>query len=173
VNVRGASLIEALVVCAIVAMLASLIVIPAYDRFARARAVDDAAAILAQDVGLLERFAQNSAPFEGASIEVQSEDPLHYIAYSGRPNLLDPQSHIVALLFERRFSYVRLLPGALGRNSPMLFPRNGSVQYIAGGRWADQHDPALIRLQSTADPSRQAAVSIDPFTGSVTAGAAP
>jgi Tfp pilus assembly protein PilE len=172
-NLRGASLIEVLVVCAIAAVLASLVVIPAYDRFARARAVDDAAEILAQDVGLLERFAQNSAPFEGATIEVESEDPLQYSAYSGRPRQMDPQSHIVALLFERRFSDVRLIPGALGRNSAMLFARNGSVQYIAGGQWADQHNPVLILLQSTADTGRQAVISIDPFSGSVSAEAVP
>jgi len=166
---RGHSLFELLVVCAILAGLAALIVIPQYARYARARQVDDAAALLAQDIAYLERFAQNSEPYEGATIEVKSNDPLAYTCYSGRPTSMDGQSHIRGVLIVREFADVALVPGALSRNSPFLFAHNGSVQYVQNDEWADQHAPVTIELRSTVEHGRSDSVDLNPFTGAVSA----
>lgn len=164
---RAFSLLELMVACGVLAVLAALLVIPAYVGYARAREVDDASAVLAADIAYLERFAQDSAPFEGATIEVQSEDPLRYTCYSGRPSSMDPQSYIRGVLFKRTFDNVQLVAGPLHRESPLLFARNGSVQYVAGGQWADQHVPVTIVFRSRIDPSRTSDVTLDPFTGAV------
>jgi len=164
---RGHSLVELLVVCAVLLGLAALFIFPQYVEYARARQVDDAANVLAQDIGYLERFAQNSEPFEGATIEVKSDDPLAYTCYSGRPSSLDPQWHIRTVLFERSFPDVALVPGALGRNSPLLFAHNGSVQYVQHELWADQHTPVAVELRSKVEHGRTADVDLNPFTGAV------
>lgn len=169
VSERGYTVSELLIVCAILTVLACAMLIPQYDQYARTREVDDAGATLAQDIAFLERFAQNSEPYEGATIEVQSDDPLQYICYSGRPSGLDPQSHIRAELLTRSFGDVALSPGALSRNSPLLFAHNGSVQYVTGNQWTDQHVPVTISLRSRVDRSRSASVSLNPFTGAVSA----
>lgn len=164
---RGFSLVELLVVCCLLAVLIAFAVIPAYLNYARAREVGDAAAILAQDIAYLERFAQDSAPYEGATIEVESDDPLRYTCYSGRPSSLDPQSYIRSVLQQRVFPDVALTPGALGETSPLLFARNGSVQYVSAGQWNNQHVPVTIELSSTLDRSRTSVVGLNPFTGAV------
>lgn len=167
---RGLTVVEMMVVAGLIAMLAAILIIPAYERYARARQAGDAAAVLAQDIGYLERFAQDSAPYEGATIEVDSVDPLVYTCYSGRPSLMDPQSYIRGVLLVRRFPDVALVPGALARNSPVLFARNGSIQYVQGGQWNDQHTPVAIELVSRLDRSMAAHVTLDPFTGIATLG---
>ena len=164
---HGFSIVELMVTFGVMAMLASLLIVPAYLNYSKAHQAADAAAILAQDIAYLERFAQDSAPFEGATIEVQREEPFEYTCYSGRPSSLDPQSHIRGVLRARTFANVRLVPGALGRSSPLMFARNGSVQYVAGGIWVDQHVPVAIVLLSREDSSRPASVRLNPFTGAV------
>lgn len=156
-----------MIVCAILFGLAALFVIPQYAKYSRARQVDDAAAILAQDIAYLERYAQNSEPYEGATIEVKSNDPLRYTCYSGRPSSLDGVWHIRGVLFARDFPEVALAPGALDRKSPLLFAHNGSVQYISAQQWADQHTPVTIELHSLAEHGRIATVDLNPFTGAV------
>ncbi len=155
--------------CAILGGLAALFLIPQYARYSRARQVDDAAAILAQDIAYLERFAQNSEPNEGATIEVKSNDPVRYTCYSGRPSSMDAKSHIRDVLFVRDFPDVALLPGVLERTSPFLFAHNGSVQYVYGQQWADQHQPVTIELHSRVEHERNAIVDLNPFTGAVSA----
>jgi hypothetical protein len=166
---RAYTVLEALVVCAILAALAALVLIPQYGKYARAREVGDAAAVLAQDVIFLERFAQNSAPYEGATIEVLRNDPFQYACYSGRPSHMDPQSHIRGVLFERSFPNVALVPGPLQVDSPFLFAHNGSVQYVSGSQWADQHIPVTIEMRSRLDDERTSSVQLNPFTGAVSA----
>ena len=161
------TIFELIVVCAILAGLAALFVIPQYSKYSRARQVDDAAAILAQDIVYLERYAQNSEPYEGATIEVKSNDPLQYTCYSGRPSSMDALSHIRGVLFVREFPDVALLPGVLDRKSPFLFAHNGSVQYVYGQQWADQHQPVAIELHSSVEHDRNATIDLNPFTGAV------
>ena len=164
---RAYTIFELMAVCAILAALAAMVAIPQYAKYTRVREVDDAAAVLAQDIAYLERFAQNSGPFEGATLDVKSDDPLRYMCYSGRPALLDPQSHIRGVLIVRQFENVSLVPGALDRHSPLLFAHNGSVQYVSGNLWADQHVPVTIELRSLGDKARTATIGLNPFTGAV------
>ena len=165
---RAFTLIELLAVCAILTVLALVALLPRYVEYARARQVGDAASILSQDIGYLERFAQNSEPFEGATIEIDSADPLQYTCYSGRPSGVDPQSHLRAVLFARSFPDVALAAGPLRRDSPFLFAHNGSIQYLDHRQWADQHVPVTIELRSRVDAGRTADVAVNPFTGGVT-----
>ena len=160
--------IELLVTCAILTIIALLAVLPRYVEYARARQTGDAASILSQDIGYLERFAQNSEPFEGATIEIDSADPLQYTCYSGRPSGLDSQSHIRSTLFVRSFPDVSLGSGPLRRGTPFLFAHNGSIQYVDHGQWADQHEIVTIELRSRVDEKRTADVTVNPFTGGVT-----
>ena len=164
---RAFTTVELMLVCAIFALLVALLVIPSYDRYRRARQADDAAIQLAADIAYLERYAENSDPFEGATIEVESKDPLRYTGYRGRPTSLDPQSRIRGVLFVRSYPEAALSAGPLARDSPLLFAHNGSIQYVAGGRWADQHVPVDIVLQSVDDRARLSTVMLDPFTGAV------
>lgn len=165
----GHTTIELIVACAILTAIAMLVVLPRYVEYSRARQTDDAASILSQDIGYLERFAQNSEPFEGATIEIDSADPLKYTCYSGRPSGLDSQSHIRAKLFVRAFPDVALGSGPLRRGSPFLFAHNGSIQYVDHGQWADQHQIVTIELRSRVDEKRSAGVTVNPFTGGVAA----
>jgi len=164
----GFTMIELVIVCAILGVIALLTVLPRYVEYSRARQTGDAASVLSQDIGYLERFAQNSEPFEGATIEIDSADPLKYTCYSGRPSGLDPQSHIRATLFVRSFSDVALGSGPLRRGTPFLFAHNGSIQYVDHGQWADQHQVVTIELRSRVDDKRTAGVSVNPFTGGIT-----
>lgn len=161
-------MVELVVSCAVLAILALVVVVPRYVEYARARQVDDAATVLSQDIAYLERFAQNSEPFEGATIEIGSADPLTYTCYSGRPSRLDPQSHIRDALFSRSFPDVALDASPLRPESPFLFAHNGSIQYEQHGQWADQHVAVTIEMRSRTERTRTAAVSVDPFTGAVT-----
>lgn len=165
---RAFTILELVVSCAMLAILALVAFLPRYAEYARARQVDDAATVLSQDVAYLERFAQNSEPYEGATIEVSSVDPLAYTCYSGRPSRIDPQSHIRDVLFSRSFPDVELEKGALGPQTPFLFAHNGSIQYAQHGEWADQHVPVTIELRSLEDQTRTASIAVDPFTGAVT-----
>ena len=164
---RGTTVVELMVVAAVLGVLAALLVVPAYSQYARARETSDAAAILAQDISYLERYAQDSAPFEGATLEVQSFDPLTYTAYAGRPSWLDAAWRIRGIIFKRTFSNVALNSRAWNGKSPLLFARNGSVQYVNAGGWADQHVTLTIVLSSRLDPTRTASVDLNPFTGAV------
>jgi type II secretory pathway pseudopilin PulG len=170
---RAFSVLELMVVAGLLAILAAMIVIPAYSRYTRGRQAEDAAAELAQDISYLERYAQDSAPYEGATIEVQTNDPLTYTCYSGRPSYMDPQSYIRGVLFVRQFPDVALIPGALSRRSPLLFARNGSVQYVAANQWADQHVPVTFELVSRLDKSVTVEVGLNPFTGAASLGPQP
>lgn len=165
---RAFTAIELVVSCAVLGVLALVVFMPRYVEYARARQVDDAATVLSQDIGYLERFAQNSEPFEGATIEIGSLDPLTYTCYSGRPSSLDPQSHIRDVLFARSFPDVALDGGPLRPRTPFLFAHNGSIQYVEHGQWADQHVAVTIELRSRTDRTRVSAVSLDPFTGGIT-----
>ena len=166
---KGYTLIELVIVCATLGVIALLTVLPRYVEYSRARQTGDAASILSQDIAYLERFAQNSEPFEGATIEIDSADPLKYTCYSGRPSVLDSQSHIRAKLFVRAFPDVALGSGPLRRGSPFLFAHNGSIQYVDHGQWADQHQIVTIELRSRVDEKRSAGVTVNPFTGGVAA----
>lgn len=161
------TMIEVLVACAILTLLALVALLPRYVEYAHARQVGDAASVLSQDVAYLERFAQNSEPYEGATIEVDSADPLRYTCYSGRPSGLDPLSHIRATLFVRSFPEVTLASGPLHKGSPLLFAHNGSIQYVDHGQWADQHLLVTIELRSRSDRSKASDVVVNPFTGGI------
>jgi len=164
----GYTMIEVIAVCAILTALALLALLPRYSDYSRARQVTDAASVLSQDIAYLERFAENSEPYEGATIEIDSADPLKYTCYSGRPSGLDPMSHIRATLFVRSYDDVALASGPLRHENPFLFAHNGSIQYIDHQQWADQHQLVTIELRSRVDRSRIADVTLDPFTGGLT-----
>lgn len=170
---RAFTVPEMMVVVSIVALLTALAIVPAYTKYQHERQAADAARQLAQDIGYLERFAQDSAPYEGATIVVQTLDPFAYACYAGRPTGLDAESYLRGILIQRTYPDVVLLPGALSRTSPLLFARNGSVQYIAGGKWADQHQPIAIDVISRGDASVSAVVGLNLFTGAVSFGAQP
>ncbi|HEY7993551.1 MAG TPA: prepilin-type N-terminal cleavage/methylation domain-containing protein [Candidatus Eremiobacteraceae bacterium] len=167
IRCRAFTMIELLVACAILTVLALVALLPRYLEYTRARQVGDSVSILSQDVAYLERFAQNSEPFEGATIEIDSADPLKYTCYSGRPSSLDPLSHIRTALFVRSFPDVALMSGPLGHSSPFLFAHNGSIQYPDDGQWADQHLVVTIELRSRVDRSRTGDVVVNPFTGGI------
>ena len=167
VRSRAFTTLELLVACAILTVLALVAVLPRYVEYTRARQVGDAASILSQDIAYLERFAQNSEPFEGATIEIDSTDPLQYTCYSGRPSGLDPLSHLRSALFVRSFPDVAVASGPLHRGSPLLFAHNGSIQYVDHGQWADQHLVVTIELRSRVDESRTGDVVVNPFTGGI------
>ena len=165
----GYTTVELMLACALLALMIGLVVIPAYTEYRHGREVDDAATLLAADIAYLERYAENSDPYEGATIEVESGDPLRYTCYSGRPTSLDPQSHIRAVLFVRSYQETAIAGGPLSRNTPLLFAHNGSVQYIDGGQWADQHTAVTFMLRSLSERGRTAEVTLDPFTGAASA----
>jgi len=164
---RAFTTVELLVACAILTVLALVALLPRYVEYTRARQVGDAASVISQDIAYLERFAQNSEPFEGATIEIDSADPLEYTCYSGRPSGLDPLSHIRSALFVRSFPDVAVASGPLHRGSPFLFAHNGSIQYVDHGQWADQHVVVTVELRSRVDASRTSDVVVNPFTGGV------
>ena len=169
VEQEGFTTLELVVACAILTVLALVALLPRYVEYSRARQVNDAATVLSQDIAYLERFAQNSEPYEGATIEIDSTDPLEYTCYSGRPTGLDPQSHLRAALHVRSFPDVALASGPLHAGSPFLFAHNGSIQYLQHQQWADQHQPVTIELRSLTDDTRISTVTVNPFTGGVTA----
>ena len=163
---RGISYLEALVVVAMVAVLAATVVVPAYRSYLHSRAPRDAAATLAEDLGLLERVARNGTRDEGASLIIVSADPLVYRCYRGRPAGVDPSSSLRALLVERRFTDVALAASPIDAATPLLYASNGSAQYVEGGVIADQHSTIEFSLQQRPRGTT-ALVSVDLFTGAV------
>lgn len=160
-------MIELLVVLALIALLATLLVIPNYRGYIAARAPHDAATTLAEDIALLERSAQNGARDEGATLLVNSDSPLSYSCYRGRPATLDPNSHLQGLLVRRTFAHVALLAGPINASTPLLFAGNGSAQYEVDGDIADQHQLLDFSLGPADETGPNAHVILNPFTGSV------
>lgn len=163
---RGATFIELFVVIAIVMVLTGLVVVPAYRSYIAARAPSDAAQVLAEDLALLERAAQNGHPHEGASLIIVSADPFAYRCHRGRPSSVDPNSALGAVLVERRFPNVALTSGPISVSTPLLFASNGSAQYVSGGVVASQHATIAFSL-GQRHGSRMALVDLNLFTGAV------
>jgi Tfp pilus assembly protein PilE len=167
VRLRGAAYIELLVVLALIMLLATLVIIPSYRQYVASRQVHDAATTLAEDMALLERSAQNGARDEGATLWLTSGNPLTYSCYRGRPESLDPNSHLQGLIVRRTFPHVALLAGPVNASSPLLFAGNGSAQYQVDGAMADSHEVVDFSL-GPADGTKQTAhVILNPFTGSI------
>jgi Tfp pilus assembly protein PilE len=167
---RGVTLIEVIVAIAIAIIFVIAVVIPTFAMYARARAARDAADALAQDIALLERSAQNGVTMQGATLEIDSSSPFIYSCYHGRPANLDPKTKLGALIVQRTFADVTLESGAINASTPLLFASNGSAQYFDGTRWVDQHGPPIaFTLTLAADPSHPVAVTLDLFTGEVSA----
>ena len=165
---RGFTLLELVTVVAVVSVLAALAVIPAYRSYSAARAADDAAQTLAQDISLAERVAQNGGAFAGATIQVVSAHPLAYECLRGRPSDADPQSSLGEVVVRRQFDGVALVGGPIGTATPLLFASNGSAQFQQpDGTWPDQHQTIQILLSPAGDTTRSAAVALDLFTGAV------
>lgn len=163
---HGFTLLEMLVTVTILMIAGALILTP-FRAYMHARAASDAAATLAQDLALLERVAQNGGVNDGATLEIVSSDPLVYDCYYGRPNTIDPNSALGPVIFHRSFDDVALTAGPVGTSTPLLFASNGSAQYVSAGVWADQHQTIQMTLTASADASREAAVGLDLFTGSI------
>jgi len=166
VRQRGATLVELFVVIAIITVLTGLVVVPAYRSYIAARGPSDAAQVLAEDLALLKRAAQNGHTNEGASLIIVSSDPFAYTCHRGRPSSIDPNSALGAVLVERRFPGVTLEDGPIGVSTPLLFASNGSAQYISGGGVASQHATIAFSL-AQRHGGRVAHVDLDLFTGAV------
>lgn len=170
ISQRGFTVLEVIVAAAITALIAVAVIVPAYPTYARARAARDAGATLAQDLELLERSAQNGVDMQGATLEIDSLSPLGYSCYHGRPAELDPHTTLGALIVRRTFPDVSLGTGPINTSTPLLFASNGSAQYFDGTQWVDQHGPPVeFALTPTSDPNHPVAVTLDLFTGEVTA----
>jgi type II secretory pathway pseudopilin PulG len=159
-------LVELFVVVAIITVLTGLVIVPAYRSYVAARAPSDAAQVLAEDLALLGRAAQNGHANEGASLIILSADPLVYRCHRGRPSSVDPNSALGALLVERRFPDVALEGGPIDVSTPLLFASNGSAQYVRGGVVASQHATIAFSL-SQRHGGRIARVDLNLFTGAV------
>ncbi len=131
------------------------------------RQVHDAAKTLGEDIALLERSAQNGARDEGATLWLTSDSPLSYACYRGRPESIDPKSHLQGLIVRRTFAHVALLAGAVNASTPLLFAGNGSAQYQVDGAMADPHGPVDFSLGPSHGTGPSAHVILNPFTGSV------
>jgi type II secretory pathway pseudopilin PulG len=167
---RAATLIEVIVALSVVVLIALTIAIPTYALYSRARVARDAADALAQDLALLERSAQNGVAMQGATLEIDSASPLRYSCYRGRPSNLDPNTQLGTLILQRTFAGVSLGDGPINLSTPLLFASNGSAQYFDGTQWVDQHRPPIaFTLAPTADLTHPVAVTLDMFTGEVTA----
>jgi prepilin-type N-terminal cleavage/methylation domain-containing protein len=81
--------------------------------------------------------------------------------------LLDPNSALGPLIVHRSFDDVALSAGPIDATTPLLFASNGSVQYVAAGLWADQHQTIELTLTPASDASRTASVDLNLFTGSI------
>ncbi|MBV8170848.1 MAG: prepilin-type N-terminal cleavage/methylation domain-containing protein [Candidatus Eremiobacteraeota bacterium] len=167
-NERGMTLLEVLAAVAILAIASALFLITPFRSYMHARAAADAATTMAQDVALLERIAQNGGANDGATLQVDSVNPLVYDCYYGRPNALDPNSTLGAPIVHRAFSDVALSSGPIDAGTPLLFADNGSVQYVSAGLWADQHQTIELTLTPSSDGGRSAKLDVDLFTGGVT-----
>jgi len=166
VRQRGVTLVELFVVIAIITVLTGLVVVPAYRSYIAARGPSDAAQVLAEDLALLKRAAQNGHSNEGASLIIVSSDPLVYRCHRGRPSSVDPNSALGAVLVERRFPDVTLEEGPIGVSTPLLFASNGSAQYVSGGVPASQHATIAFAL-GQRHGGRIAHVDLNLFTGAV------
>ncbi|HXM17782.1 MAG TPA: type II secretion system protein [Candidatus Tumulicola sp.] len=164
---RALTLLEVLVVAAIIGLAASLAVVPAYLDYSRARAASDAATTLAQDLSLIERAAQNAGPNVGGTLEIISADPLVYECRYGRPNEIDPNSMLGDLIVRRSFDHVALAQGVISSTTPLLFASNGSAQFVQAGEWSDQHQTIELTLVASGDSSRAARVDVNLFTGAI------
>jgi type II secretory pathway pseudopilin PulG len=163
-------LLETIVAVAIAALIAAAVAVPTYATYSRARTARDAADALAQDIALLERSAQNGVDMQGATLEIDSASPLSYSCYHGRPADLDPLTTLGTLIVKRTFVDVSLRDGPINMATPLLFASNGSAQYFDGTRWVDQHgQPVAFILSAAADPTRSVAVTVNMFTGEVSA----
>ncbi len=162
---RGATLLETLTAVGILGLLMAGLAIPAYRQYAASRASRDAAITLAADVAWLSRAAQNADGRQGASLIIESVDPLTYDGYLGRPRWADPQSTLGRLLIHRTFTGVRL-DGPLDPHTPLLFASNGSAQYLVAGSPVTQHGILVLTLVSR-DASRSATIRLDLLTGTL------
>jgi len=161
------TLLEMLTVVAILAVASTLFLITPFRSYMHARAARDAATTLAQDIAWLERIAQNGGVNDGATLQIDSINPLVYDCYYGRPNALDPNSTLGPPIVHRSFDDVALSAGPIDANTPLLFADNGSVQYVSAGLWVDQHQTVELTLTPSNDPSRASSVQLDLFTGGV------
>jgi Tfp pilus assembly protein PilE len=161
------TLLEMLTVVAILAVASALFLITPFRSYVHARAARDAATTMAQDIAWLERIAQNGGVNDGATLQINSIDPLVYDCYYGRPNALDPNSTLGPLIVHRSFDDVTLSAGPIDASTPLLFADNGSVQYQSAGVWADQHQTVELTLTPSNDRTRTANVNLDLFTGGV------
>jgi predicted outer membrane repeat protein len=166
VTQRGTTLVEMFVVIAILTVLAGLVVVPAYRSYRVAREPSDAAQVLAEDLTVLERTAQNGHRNEGSSLIIVSANPLVYRCYRGRPSSVDPNSALGGLIVERRFPNVTLDGGPIGVSAPLLFASNGSAQYVTGGAIASQHATIAFALEQLHG-GRTAHLNLNLFTGAV------
>jgi hypothetical protein len=161
------TLLEVLIVCALLIMLAALAVVPNYRAYERHRAASDAALRLAADIALLERTAQNDGLYGGATLRIVSAQPLSYAGYRGRPQELNVAWQQGPLLLQREFAGVELAPGAVTASGALLFARNGSAQFVARGSWVNQHQTIELVVASAEDAQRTAVVELNLFTGAL------
>jgi type II secretory pathway pseudopilin PulG len=166
---RAVTLMEAMIVAGLVVFLVAAIAPPAYRSYAESRASADAAIALAADLAFLVRSAQNAGNNEGATLEIESVNPLSYRGYLGRPRKIDPNAKLAQLLIERTFSGVILSGGPIDPATPLLFANNGSAQYESQDAIASQHQTISFVLTS-ASGGRTAAVQLNLFTGAVQTG---
>ncbi len=166
---RGATLVEVMLVAALILALAAAFGVPGYRSYAASRASADAATTLASDLAFLVRAAQNAGGNQGASLVIESQDPLSYRGYLGRPTSVDPNAKLGAILIERTFEGVSLAGGPISTTTPLLFATNGSAQFVNGGNIAPQHQTIQFVLICCAG-GKAAQVDLDLFTGAVTTG---
>jgi prepilin-type N-terminal cleavage/methylation domain-containing protein len=160
---RGATLLEMLTAVAVLGVLMAGVGIPAYRQYAASRAARDAALTVAADVALLSRAAQNADGRQGASLVIESVDPLTYDGYLGRPHWADPQSTLGPLLIHRTFSGVTL-EGPLDVHTPLLFASNGSAQYLVAGSPVTQHG-VLVLTFLPPNGGQSATIRLNLLTG--------
>ncbi len=159
-------MLELMVVAAVITVLAGAFVIPSYRSYQASRAPLDAAQRLAQDLAVLERAAQNGVRNEGATLVVVSADPLIYRCYRGRPESINPNSALGAMIVERRFPSVALTGEPIGVTTPLLFASDGTAQYVSSGLVSDPH--TTIDLTINQRPAgTNATVTLDLLTGAV------
>jgi prepilin-type N-terminal cleavage/methylation domain-containing protein len=165
---RGVTLLEAMIVLAVIVVLIAFAGPPAYRSYAASRASADAANVLAADLALLSDAAKNSNDDQGATLLVESVNPFSYSGYLGRPAAIDPRTKLGGLLVRRSFPGVTLSGGPIGPATPLLFANNGSAQYETGGTVAPQHATLSFELTSGAG-GRSAVVQLNLYTGAVQA----
>lgn len=162
-------MVEVMLVAALILALAAAFGVPGYRSYAASRASADAATSLASDLAFLVRAAQNAGGNEGASLVIESQDPLSYRGYLGRPKSIDPNASLGATLLERTFPGVSLVGGPIDATTPLLFASNGSAQFVSGGNIAPQHQTIEFLLNCNAG-GKTARVDLDLFTGAVNIG---